>query len=57
MALESESPSRGKEDLSQYPIATANGTFGKEDFFEGKDEQKSSNSFYFFTLYDLEINL
>ena len=28
------------EDLSQYPLATSNGTFKREDFVEGKKKKK-----------------
>jgi len=29
-----------EEDLSQYPLATANGTFRKEDFFQNKEDEE-----------------
>ncbi len=41
VAVESEDDS-SEEDLSQYPLATANGTFKREDFFEeGKNKKKN----------------
>ena len=31
-------PDEEEEDLSQYPLATANGSFTRDDFFDSKEK-------------------